>query len=110
MTDPVYTGTALGVAVAITVTPRALPFALKNAMRRAAALDELGRWMPLGAITILAVYCLTSIDTGGPQHGAPELAGVVATVAAHLWRRNLILSLMTGTAVCLALANSPLHR
>ncbi len=35
---------------------------------------------------------------------------VAATVAAHLWRRNLVLSLMTGTAVCLALANSTLLR
>ncbi len=61
----------------------------------------------VGAITILAVYCLASIDTSGPHHGAPELAGVAVTVAAHLWR-NLILSLLTGTAVCLALANSTL--
>jgi branched-subunit amino acid transport protein AzlD len=74
-------------------------------MNHSAALADLGRWMPLGAITILAVYCLTSIDTSGATHGAPELTAAAVTVAIHLWRRNLVLTLVTGTTVCLILTN-----
>jgi len=64
--------------------------------------------MPLGAIAILACYCLTRIDYLGPGHGLPQLIGVAATVAVHLWRRNAVLSILTGTIVCVALINTQL--
>jgi branched-subunit amino acid transport protein AzlD len=103
--DPAYVATALAVAVAITVSLRAIPFGLKNAMKESELLADVGRWMPLGAITILATYCLTTIDVTSPTHGVPELVGVAATVAVHLWRHNLVLSLVIGTAACLALSH-----
>jgi hypothetical protein len=37
-----------------------------------------------------------------------EIAGVAATVAVHAWRRNVVLSLVAATAVCLVLANGVL--
>lgn len=47
----------------------------------------------------------TRIDANAPNHGPPELAGLAVTVTVHLWWHHLLLSLVTGTAVCLALAN-----
>lgn len=64
-----------------------------------------GRWMPLGAITLLAIYCLSAVDTTKPPHGIPELAGVAVTVATHQWRHNAILTIITGTAACLLMTN-----
>ncbi len=98
-------GEALAAALGITVTLVALPFALKNAMRESRLLADLGQWMPLGAITILAVYCLSIIHYSWPFYGAAQLAGVAVTAAAHLWRQNLVLSLVTGTTTCLVLTN-----
>jgi branched-subunit amino acid transport protein AzlD len=103
--DYAYIATALTVAVAITVTLRAVPFAMKNAMKESALLADVGRWMPLGAITILAVYCLATIDTTQPPHGIPQITGVAVTVATHRWRRNAVLSILTGTAACLVMTN-----
>jgi hypothetical protein len=60
--------------------------------------------MPLGAVTILAVYCLSLIDLTGPTHGAGPLAGVAATVGVHVWRNNTVLSLVTGTTVCVVIS------
>jgi len=74
-------------------------------MRDPALLADIGRWMPLGALTILAVYCLASIDTTQSPYGLPEVVGVAATVAVHLWRRDVMLSIIAGTAVCLVPAN-----
>lgn len=102
-----YLAFALGVAVAITVSLRALPFAAKSAMKDSALLADIGRWMPLGAISILAIYCLSGIDFTAARHGIPETAGVLVTVAIHLWRRNAVLSILLGTAVCLLLTNLP---
>lgn len=103
--NPGYVAAALAVAVAITVSLRTSSFVLKGALRDSPLLADLGRWMPLGAITILAIYCLSSINLSGPTHGIPELAGVAVTLAVHLWRHNLVLTLTVGAAVCLALSN-----
>ncbi len=103
--DPGYTALALTVAVAITFTLRAIPFAMKSALRDSALLADVGRWMPLGAISILAVYCLAGLHLTDPGRAVPQLAGLAVTVAVHLWRRNLVLSLVTGTTVSLLLAN-----
>jgi branched-subunit amino acid transport protein AzlD len=103
--DYSYIASVLAVAVAITVMLRALPFALKNTMRDSALLADVGRWMPLGAITILAVYCLAAIDTGRPPYGIPEIVGVAFTGAVHRWRRNTVFSILAGTVACLVMTN-----
>ena len=101
--NPGYIAAALAVAVANTVTLRAVPFAMKNAMKQSALLADIGRWMPLGAITILAAYCLSNINLTTPTHGIPELTGIAVTVAIHWWRRNAVFSIVTGTVACLVL-------
>ena len=73
-------------------------------MAESTLLANIGRWMPLGAITVLTVYCLAQIDLTRPTRGLPELAGAV-TVAVHRWRRNVVLSILTGTATCMILTN-----
>ncbi|GAB3047545.1 AzlD domain-containing protein [Intrasporangium mesophilum] len=105
MSEPAYVATALAVAVAITVTLRAAPFAMKRVLRDSVLLADLGRWMPLGAVTVLALYCLLSIDLTRPGHDLSRVAAVVATVVVHLWRRNAVLSIVAGTVTCLLLAN-----
>ena len=100
MPEPGYIAIAVAVAVAITVTLRTIPFVARSAIRDSVVLADLGRWMPLGAVTILAVYCLSRIDVTGPTHGAGPLVGVTVTVAIHLWRRNPLLSIALGTAAC----------
>ena len=100
-----YVAAALVVATAITLTLRALPFAVKEALRGSALLADLGRWMPLGAVSILTIYCLSSVDVTARSHGLNELVGVAVTAGVHLWRRNAVLSIAAGTAVYLLLVN-----
>ena len=59
----------------------------------------------MGAITILAIYCLSAIDITTPPDGLSELTGVIAIVAIHWWRRNAVLSIVTRTGACLVMAN-----
>lgn len=105
MPDSSYVVTALAIAVSITVALRAAPFIARSGVKDSPLLADLGRWMPLGAVTILAVYCLSLIDVAGPGHGAGPLAGVAVTAGVHLWRRNVVLSIVAGTAVCLVVTN-----
>jgi branched-subunit amino acid transport protein AzlD len=109
MPDYPYIAAALAVAVAITVTLRTAPFLIKNTIDESALLIDVDRWMPLGAIAILTCYCLTRIDYLSANHGLPEIVGVVITVGVHLWRRNAVLSILTGTIACLVLTNLQPH-
>jgi branched-subunit amino acid transport protein AzlD len=106
MNNYLYIAGALAAAVAITVALRATPFLVKNSIDESPLISDVGRWMPLGAIAILACYCLTRIDYLGAYHGGPELAGVAVTVAVQLWRRNAVLSILTGTITCIALTDA----
>lgn len=105
MVDYWYVAASLAVAVGITFSLRAVPFVVRSRLRESALLDALGKWMPLGAVAILAVYALSSIDLGTSAHGVPQVAGVVTTVGMHLWRRNIALSILSGTVVCVGLMN-----
>ncbi|UUW91094.1 AzlD domain-containing protein [Nocardioides sp. WV_118_6] len=105
MPEPGYVAGALAAAVAVTVALRALPFVAKAAVKDSPLLADLGRWMPLGAVTVLAVYGVSRIDLTGPDRGAGGLLGVAVTIAVHLWRRNLLLSIVAGTTVCVAVSS-----
>lgn len=105
MPEPAYTATALASAVAITFALRAIPFAARNAIKNSELANYLGRWIPLGATVILAVYCLSTISLAGPMHGAGPILGVLITVGVHLWLRNAVLSIVVGTLACLLVTN-----
>lgn len=105
MPEPGYVVGALAAAVAVTVALRALPFVAKAAVKDSPLLADLGRWMPLGAVTVLAVYGLTRIDLHGADRGAGGLLGLAVTVAVHLWRRSLLLSIVAGTVVCVVVSS-----
>ncbi len=105
MPDAGYLLLAVGVAALMTFMLRALPFVLKNAIQGSPLLRALNGWMPLGIMVILVVYCLTAIDFADPVLAVAQLLAALVTWAVHLWRHNLFLSVLTGTLVCVSLAN-----
>jgi branched-subunit amino acid transport protein AzlD len=105
MTNIAYVLASVAVCVAITVGIRALPFPVARTLRRHPIADDLSRRMPAGAVMILAVYCLAGIKDTTTTHGVAEIAGVGAVVLLHLWKRNMLLSIVGGTVICVTLAN-----
>jgi branched-subunit amino acid transport protein AzlD len=61
--------------------------------------------MPAGIMVILVVYTLKGVSVSETPHGIPEALALVVTVAVHLWKRNAVASIITGTAVYVALVN-----
>lgn len=100
-----YILTAILVAAAITFTLRLAPFGLKKALAGSELLDALSHWIPLGAVALLAIYAIAKIDYSSVENAAPYLAGLVVTVGAHLWRKNMVLSMVAGTLTCVVFAN-----
>lgn len=108
MNSEVTTGyilAAILVAAVITFLLRLLPFGLKKALAGSELLDALSHWIPLGAVALLAIYAVAKIDYSSFATAAPYLAGLVVTVAVHLWRKNMVLSMVAGTVTCVVLAN-----
>jgi len=52
------------------------------------------------------VYSLKDIHFFSGNHGVPEALSLAVTVAIHVWKRNMLLSMAAGTACCMALARA----
>ena len=100
-----YILSAIFLSAGITFALRLLPFGIKNALKDSALVTDLARWVPLGAIICLGFYVIADIDYSSWRTATPYLAGTLVTAALHLWRGNLALSLLAGTATCVILAN-----
>ncbi|MEV5610598.1 AzlD domain-containing protein [Streptomyces sp. NPDC052225] len=100
MPDAPYLLSAIGVAVAVTWALRALPFAVLAPLRSSAIVAYLNRHMPVGVLTILTVYTLR--DAVGRV--GPTALALAVTVGLHLWRRNLLVSVLGGTAAYVMVA------
>ena len=91
-------------SAAVTFFTRAFPFFLfGKGEKMHPALAFIGRTLPLSVIAVLVVYCLK--DTLFSSFSAlwPQLAGVIATVLLHLWKRNNLISIGGGTLIYMIL-------
>jgi len=85
------------VSAAITWVLRALPFAVLAPMRRSAVVRYLSLHMPLGIMVILAFYTVRNVPAAGAVPGWSAVAALAVTVGLHVWRRNVLLSIVAGT-------------
>jgi branched-subunit amino acid transport protein AzlD len=99
--DTAYLTSVVVLAAAVTWTLRALPFALLAPLRSSKVVPYLATSMPVGVMAILVVHTLRDV----PPYGAAVGIALAATVALHLWRRNVVLSIAGGTAVHVLLAS-----
>ena len=84
-----------GIATALT---RFLPFILFGGKKGTPKIiTYLGKVLPLSVFALLIVYCFKNVSFLTYSYGLPELIGVLVTVIVHLWRRNMLLSIASGT-------------
>ena len=87
-----------------TVLMRALPFLVFRSKKPTPKyIQYLGKALPAAIFAMLVVYCLKSVNVFVGSHGIPELIALCVVVALHLWRRNMILSIASGTVVYMIL-------
>jgi branched-subunit amino acid transport protein AzlD len=103
--DPIYLAGVVAVAAAVTWAVRALPFALLAPLRASKVVPYLAASTPVGVMAALVVHTLRHTSLTTPPHGAPVAIALAATVALHVWRRNVVLSIAGGTAVHVVLAS-----
>ena len=88
----------IGLCAAATMLTRFLPFLVFSAKRPTPKyIQYLGHALPGAIFAMLVVYCLKDVSILSGSHGLPELIAIAVTVALHLWKKQLLLSVAAGT-------------
>ena len=66
-------------------------------------IDELTPLIPPAVIGLLVVYSLKDVSLASGAHGLPELIAIAVTAGVHLWKKNMILTIILGTTVYMLL-------
>ena len=61
--------------------------------------------LPLATLSILVVYCLKDLSLSLPRSLLNNTAAILLIVGLHLWKRQVLLSLLGGTLLYIMLVN-----
>lgn len=89
---------AILVAAICTFLTRLFPFALFSGKKEVPKpIKYLGDILPVAIIGALIIYCLKDFVSGDINIIAPQLIAVALTAIIHIWKKNTLLSIATGT-------------
>ena len=94
----------IAVCVLATMATRMIPFFLfRPGKNLPAYIQYLGKALPSAVFALLVVYPHKDKQNNTENHGMPKALSLAVTVAIHVWKRNMLLSMAAGTACCMAL-------
>ena len=94
----------ISMVILATVLTRFLPFIVFPAGKETPKfIKYLGKVLPAAVFGLLVIYCLKNVSIIGGSHGIPELIAILCIVGIHLWKRQMLLSIATGTVVYMLL-------
>lgn len=99
MNSNTYVIIAIAVMAGVTFLLRVLPFLVFGDKKTPAYIEFLGKYLPYAIMGMLVVYCLKGVSLVTAPFGIPELIAVVLVAVLHIWKRNTLLSIISGT-VC----------
>ena len=102
MSAAAYSALLVAVMSAVTILLRAAPF-LVFKKKAPDYIMYLGQVLPAAIIGMLVVYCLKDTRPLSAPFGAPELIAGLLVVGVHAWKRNILLSILSGTVVYMLL-------
>ena len=90
----------IGMVIFGTMLTRFLPFLLFPAGKPTPKyIQYLGRVLPAAVFGLLVIYSLKNVSIFAGSHGIPELISIAVVIGLHLWKRQMLLSIASGT-VC----------
>lgn len=109
LTEQIITIALCAIATMLT---RFLPFlAFSSRKPTPKYIQYLGKALPAALFGMLVVYCLKDVQftSAAGYYGAPEVIALLFTVALHLWRKQMLLSIAGGTACYMILVQFVFH-
>ena len=95
-------GILVAVMSAVTILLRFLPFWVFK-RKTPAYITYLGKVLPPTIIGMLVIYCLRNTNIQAMPHGLPELIAAVIVVGLQAWKRNALVSILSGTVAYMLL-------
>lgn len=94
----------IGMVVLGTMTTRFLPFLIFPAGKQTPKyIQYLGKVLPSAVFGLLVIYCLKNVSILSGSHGLPEFFAILAVIALHLWKRQMLVSIAGGTIIYMLL-------
>ena len=105
MSGTTHAAILVAVMSVVTVLLRFLPFWVFQ-KKTPAYVEYLGRVLPSAIIGMLVIYCLKDMKILSVPYGAPELIAALLVILLQAWKRNILLSIVAGTAVYMFLGQA----
>ena len=103
MTNAYYWISAAVIA-SVTIVIRFLPFHIfKNGQKTPKLVEKLGQLLPYSVMGMLVVYCLKEIRFTDLSGFLPELIASTVVCSIYIWRKNTLISIISGTLCYMAL-------
>ena len=93
----------IAIMAIITLLTRFLPFLIFRGKTTPRYIQYLGQTLPPASFALLVVYSLKNVDIIGSSHGLPELIAIAIVTLTYLWKKNLLLSVASGTIIYMVL-------
>lgn len=96
------TAALVTVMAVVTMLTRFLPFMIfRNNIPP--YITYLGKVLPPAIIGMLVIYCLKDVDISAGSHGIPEMISALLVICMQAWKRNSLLSILSGTIIYMLL-------
>lgn len=83
----------------VTVLLRVMPFLIFGRKKETPAfITYLGKVLPFAIMGMLVVYCLRNTTFVEYPYGIPEIISCLVVAGLHLWKKNTLISIVSGTA------------
>ncbi len=92
----------IAVMAIVTMLLRFLPFLIFT-KETPEYISYLGKVLPAALIGMLIIYCIRDVYILDQPHGLPELIAGIAVAGLQAWKRNSLLSILSGTVIYMLL-------
>ena len=82
----------------VTALIRFFPFIVfANGRKTPKLVEKLGKLLPSAVMAMLVVYCLKDVSFASPADFLPALIASVVVCGSYVWKRNTLVSIISGT-------------
>lgn len=102
--DNAYAWGSVALIALVTALIRFLPFAVfSRSGKTPKIIEKLSSLLPPAIMGMLVVYCLRSTSFSSLDGFLPALIASAVVVLLHIWRRNTLISIISGTVTYMLL-------
>lgn len=88
----------VAVIALVTALIRFFPFLVfSNGKSTPRIVEKLGKLLPSAVMAMLVIYCLKDVSFASPSDYLPPLIASVIVCCSYIWKRNTLLSIISGT-------------